>query len=210
MRGPTPDPRSARRGTSHYRQPTDIAPVEFSGAITPEQAAHVSLPAVLPKTKAVKALWRVILEEVARHELRAADLPAVEALVVAKVRHTEAGMYVKKHGLMIYEPPVFDEDGNVVSEGVGPTKNPMLKVEREQALVYDRLAQRLGLSPEARIRLDLLQVSGASLLRTLRKNLDEAAAAEADEGDEVEYAELVEDAELVDDPELPEDGEPVQ
>jgi P27 family predicted phage terminase small subunit len=197
VKGRKPDPGAARRGTARHRKSTDIVPVELSGAIAGEQTALIRPPRTVPQTKAVKELWQVLLGEVARHELRAGDLPLLEAMFVAKVRHAQAGAYVRKHGPIIHieEPPEYDETGQLVRPAVtiGPMKNPMLKEERDQAALYDRIAQRFGLSPEARIRLDLMQIAGASLLGSLRKSLDEVArTGTAAPGDEVIDAEIVE------------------
>lgn len=189
MRGRKPDPKAADRGTARHRKSTEIAPVEYSGAITSQQAWQLRPPSAVPQTKAVKQLWHTILQEVARHELRAGDMPLIEAMFVAKVRHAQAGAYIKKHGAIIHEikPAEFDECGNELQPClvIGPMKNPMLKEERDQAMLYDRLAQRLGLSPESRIRLDLMQIAGASLLGSLRKSLDELEDDE-DEGDVID------------------------
>ena len=192
MKGRKPSAAAARRGTANERKPTAIAPLEYSGAIAAPHAALVPLPRQLPRTKAVKALWCTILQEVARHELRDGDLPLIEALCVAKVRHAQAGAYVKKFGLIIERPAVFDEDGNCIQEAVGPVKNPLLKEERDQAMLYDRLAQRLGLSPESRIRLNLMQIAGATLLGSLRRSMNEAVDAELDGIIEAEAIDIVE------------------
>jgi P27 family predicted phage terminase small subunit len=191
MKGRT-DPRAARRGTAgHHRKPTDIVPASLSGSITQHQATEVPLPRSVPHTKAAKDLWRTILTEVARHELRAGDLPLIEAMFVAKVRHMQAGAHVKKNGVMVEQVLFVTDDGTPV---VREIVNPMLRVEREQALVYDRLAQRLGLSPEARIRLDLMQIAGATLLGSLRKSLEELADEDEPDADvEIQDAELVEE-----------------
>ena len=197
MKGRKPDPKAARRGTARHRKSTEIAPVEISGAIAADTVGAIRPPRSVPQTKVVKELWRVLLAEVARHELRAGDLPLLEAMFVAKVRHAQAGAYVRKHGPIIHieEPPEYDELGQLVRPAVtiGPMRNPMLKEERDQAALYDRLAQRFGLSPEARIRLDLMQIAGASLLGSLRQSLDELAGPRAAApGDEVIDAEYVE------------------
>jgi P27 family predicted phage terminase small subunit len=190
MRGRKPDPGAARRGTARHRKTTEITPFEHSGAITPERASELRPPRSVPQTKAVKELWRMLLAEIARHELRAGDLPLVEAMFTAKVRHSQAGAHVKKYGLMAEQVLYVTEDGVPV---VRQVVNPMLRVERDQAMLYDRLAQRLGLSPEARIRLDLMQIAGATLLGSLKKSLEEIADEEPEADLEIEDAELVAD-----------------
>jgi phage terminase small subunit len=166
MRGRKPDPAAARRGTSHHGAKTAaLAPIQCSGAISAREALALQPPQVLPHTKAVRELWQQIIQEVARHELRCGDLLTAESLAIAKYRQLQAGLFVKKYGIMIRGPH-------------GPLKNPMLKEERDQALVADRLLQRLGLSPEARLRRNLIQVAGLSMLGVLRSELE--AAVEAD------------------------------
>lgn len=160
MRGRKPDPRAARRGTAHHRKATDIVPAQLSGAIPPERISELPAPRQLPRTKAVRQMWQSILCEIARHELRSGDLPLIEMLCLARFRHLQAGELIKVYGPLVKGP-------------YGPTTNPMIKVERDQAMLYDRLAQRLGLSPEARIRLDLMQVAGSSLAASLRRSLEE-------------------------------------
>jgi phage terminase small subunit len=62
----------------------------------------------------------------------------------------------------------------MVTTTQGKIRNPMLQEEREQAVLYDRLSQRMGLSPEARVRLNLMAVAGATLLGSLQKAQKEA------------------------------------
>ena len=179
MRGRKPDPAAARRGTSHHGAKTaELAPIEYSGAISAGQALALRPPKVLPNTKAARELWQQIVQEVARHELRSGDLLTAESLAIAKWRQLQAGLFVKKYGLMVRGPH-------------GPAKNPMLKEERDWTLVADRLLQRLGLSPEARVRMNLIQVAGLSMLGALRKELDasvEADMAEEGFGDDMDIA----------------------
>jgi P27 family predicted phage terminase small subunit len=142
--------------------------------------AQIPPPTQLPKTQQVLALWRTILSEVARHELRAGDLPLIEALCVAKYRHHAAGNYIRKHGMVVQTP-------------FGPAKNPMLKEERDQAALYDKIAQRLGLSPESRVRLDLMQVAGATLLSSLKKTMQELVDGTVGDDEDVVDGDAVEE-----------------
>ena len=172
MRGRKPDPKAKQRGTARHRKDTEIVPLEYSDAISPAAALQIPPPKVLPATAAVKRLWRDILQEVARHELRVGDLPLVESVCVAAYRKGQAGADVKKNGIWL-EQVLFcnEETGEAVVRRV---KNPMLKEERDQAMLHDRLCQRLGLSPESRIRLNLMQVAGLTLGAQLGKELDAA------------------------------------
>lgn len=160
MRGRKPGLAAARRGTSHHgAKAAELAPPEYSGAISFRQALALRPPQALPHTKVVRELWQQIVGEVARHELCRGDLLTAESLAIAKYRQLQAGLFVKKYGIMIRGPH-------------GPLKNPMLKEERDQALLADRLLQRLGLSPEARLRMNLIQVAGLSMLGVLREEVD--------------------------------------
>ena len=138
-------------------------------------------------------MWRNLCAEVARTDLRPGDVPLLEALVVAKVRHTSAGMLIKKHGFFVETP-------------YGLQKNPALAEERQCAILYDRLAQRLGLSPESRVRLNLMAIAGVSMLGSLRTMLDESVEAEMGDVMAAEMAETGDGSEVVDG-EVVEDGE---
>ena len=156
-RGRTPSPKAKRQGTARQRKSTDIVPVEYSSAFPMAAAAQIDPPPSLPKE--AHGLWHSMCAEVARHELRTGDLPLVEQLCVAAYRHREAALYVQKHGL-------------IVDTEFGPARNPMLTLEQQSANLYIKLADKLGLSPEARIRLDLMQITGQSLLASLKAELD--------------------------------------
>lgn len=165
MKGRKPDAAAAKRGTARQRKSVELAPPEHQSVVSAATSATLPPPRQIPRTKAVKALWTMLLREVAVHELREGDLPLLEALCVAKVRHSAAGMMIRRDGMMVDTP-------------FGPVKHPMLKVEHDEAVLYDRLAQRLGLSPESRVRLNLMQVAGATLLGSLKKTIDDAVDAD--------------------------------
>jgi hypothetical protein len=84
-------------------------------------------------------------------------------------------MYIRKYGMVIERPAVFDEAGHRIQREILPTPSPFLRQERDAALLIDRLSQRFGLSPESRIRLDLLKLAGTSMLGQLRREIDRAA-----------------------------------
>ena len=161
VKGRKPSAAAKKRGTDRHKQVAKVAPPEHPSLITAQQADQVPLPAQLPDTGPVRELWRLLLRGVAQTELRESDLPLLEAMCVAKFRHFKAGLYVKRRGMM-------------VTTTQGKIRNPMLQEEREQAVLYDRLSQRMGLSPEARVRLNLMAVAGATLLGSLQKAQKEA------------------------------------
>ena len=83
--------------------------------------------------------------------------------MVAAYRRTQASLLVAKLGLLVKGPH-------------GPMRNPMLKEERDWMMIYDRLAQRLGLSVESRVRLRLMEITGSSMLATLAREAEQQAA----------------------------------
>ena len=105
-----------------------------------------------------------MLGEIARTELRYADLPLIESLLIAAYRRTQATLLVGQLGMLVRGPN-------------GPVLNPALKEERNQALLYDRLAQRVGLSLESRVRLRLMEIAGSSMLAALAREAEESTAA---------------------------------
>jgi len=142
------DPTAARRGTSH-RSEAVKPPEGLAVAVTPEQQALVA-PEGLPE--AAHILWRIAVEELcALRTLHASDLPLLEMMVTAAYRHRQAAAQI-------------DALGMLVKGQRGPMVNPLLKVERDEAASYLRLAETLGLTPVARLRLGLIKLAGASLL----------------------------------------------
>ena len=181
MKGPAPDPGAAARGTEHKHRPNQVVPAGHDGVLTPAETMSVPMPRQLPRTKPARMLWHDLLAEVARVELRPGDLPLVEACCVAKWRSIEAGLFVKKWGMMVRGGP----DGMKL--------NPALAEERAQAMLYDRLAQRLSLSPEARVRLNIMKLGGMVMLSSMKSALQDSASIEGEASypeDEIEDAEL--------------------
>jgi len=153
-KGRPPDPGRAHRGTGHRPQAgrgkaLDVLPGELD--LTP--------PAELPTGAA--ELWRRAAAELAPRGLNAGDLPLVEMLVVAAYRHRQASA-------------IIDQIGVLAKSKQGPVLNPLLKVEKETAATYLRLAETLGLSPAARVRLGLMQIAGQSILLTIAEQVRRA------------------------------------
>ena len=153
-RGRKPDPGRARRGTGHRPHAgrgkvLDVLPAELD--LTP--------PAELPAEAA--ELWRRAAAELAPRGLNAGDLPLVEMLVVAAYRHRQARA-------------IIDHIGVLAESKRGPILNPLLKVEKETAATYLRLAETLGLSPAARVRLGLMEIAGQSILLTIAEQVRRA------------------------------------
>jgi P27 family predicted phage terminase small subunit len=87
-------------------------------------------------------------------------------LAVAIYRNRQAGEYIAQTGLLEGED--------------GLRANPALKVEKDTAATYLRFAETLGLTPAARMRLGLMQVTGQSILVAIREEIDRIADAEED------------------------------
>lgn len=69
---------------------------------------------------------------------------------------------------------------NINSVGVlvkgqnGPMPNPLLKVQKDAAATMLRYADSLGLTPAARIRLGLMEITGMSLLSSINSSIEGA------------------------------------
>jgi hypothetical protein len=104
----------------------------------------------------------------------------IESLLVAAYRRTQATLLVEQLGMLVRGPN-------------GPMLNPALKEERQQALLYDRLAQRVGLCLESRVRLRLMEIAGASMLSALAREAQENSAADLDDVVVIDGRVVVED-----------------
>lgn len=156
-KGRPPDPRRQKAGSGHRPLPGKAAPVE----IVPADAFDLSPPQSIPAQ--AHEIWRRACTELEGKGLREADLPLVEMLVVAAHRNRQARALVAKLDLLV--------------KGVaGPVVNPLLKIEKDTAATYLRLAETLGLSPAARVRLGLMRVAGQSLLVDIAERVARAAA----------------------------------
>jgi P27 family predicted phage terminase small subunit len=144
-KGRPPDPGRAKRGTGHRPLPGKAKPAE----VVPTAGLDLTPPPSIPAE--AHELWHRACAELAGKGLCEADLPLVEMLVVAAHRNRQARAIVGKIDLL-------------VKGEKGPVVNPLLKVEKDTAATYLRLAETLGLSPAARARLGLMHIAGQSLL----------------------------------------------
>ncbi len=147
-RGRPKDPSVGRRDTSH--RPDVVRPPEgLAVSETPAQEA-LAAPESLPA--GAHAMWDAAIWELCSlRTLHASDLPLVEMMVTAAYRHAQARAQIDALGIL-------------VKGQRGPMLNPLLRVERDEAATYLRLAETLGLTPVARLRLGLITLAGASLL----------------------------------------------
>jgi len=129
-------------------------------------AAVPEPPETLPESG--HELWTTICSELVPRGLTAGELPLVEMLVRAVLRNRQASRAIDRYGILL----TYRVGGSV--RGV---PNPMLRVEKDTAATCLRLAETLGLSPAARVRLGLMQVAGQSLLLQVVEQIREQAAA---------------------------------
>lgn len=123
--------------------------------------AHVHTDIAPPDTvpPEAHAIWHVAIDELtALRNLHESDLPLIEMLVLSAYRHRQASAQLNQYGVL-------------VKGQRGPMVNPLLKVEKETAATYQRLAETLGLTPVARLRLGLIRMAGESILEGIDREL---------------------------------------
>jgi P27 family predicted phage terminase small subunit len=67
---------------------------------------------------------------------------------------------------------LIDTHGPLVKGLHGPIVNPALKIERDSTALFVRLAETLGLTPTARMRLGLQRLGATSILAEIALELD--------------------------------------
>jgi P27 family predicted phage terminase small subunit len=155
-KGRPADPTRTRRATGNRPMPGEAKPSKAL-AVVPAASGMPEPPAGLEP--AAEGLWRATMAELGSRGLREADLAAVEMMVVAYQRNREAREKIAETGMLVRGPR-------------GPMVNPLLKVEKDTAATYLRLAEQFGLTLAARLRLGLMQLAGESLLQSLNADLD--------------------------------------
>lgn len=91
--------------------------------------------------------------------MRKSFLPAVSAYCQAVYVHAQASANIQQYGIL-------------VKGQRGPVANPLIRVQKEAAATMLRYAETLGLTPAARVRLGLMEVTGMSLLASLNQSID--------------------------------------
>ncbi len=162
-KGRPPDPGRAKRSTGHRPLPGQAKAMVPALAVG-EVAGHATPPPPESLPEAARELWRIVCEDLLSRGLREADLPLVEMLCVSLHRCRRARAHIEKYGELV-----------TYRGAARPYANPMLRIERDSALLYLRLAETLGLSPAARVRLGFLQLAGQSLLVGLAERVKKAA-----------------------------------
>lgn len=155
-KGRPADPTRARRQTGNRPIPAKSVPAEVAVKETDSLPAF-TVPAGLPP-EAVEMYERIVAE-LAPRGLREADLDAITMLVHSAYVHQQAREFVARNGVMVLV------NGR-------PVVNPAIKVARDEAQNYMRIAQEYGLTLAARLRLGLMQLAGESILASLNSDLD--------------------------------------
>lgn len=155
-KGRPPDPTRARRGTGHRPTAGDLVPAA-APVVEIEAAPEFAIPATLPPEG--REMFERIVDELAPRGLKPVDLEALEMMCHSAYAHRKAREFVAQHGVMV------QVNGRILP-------NPALKVARDEAAAYTRIATEYGLTLAARLRLGLMQLAGESMLASLSKDLD--------------------------------------
>lgn len=151
------DPTRTRRQTGNRPMPDELRSA-------PEVVVNALAVRGLPQapeylSDAAKETFRKIVDELEPRGLRDADLEAVAMLCHSASVHQEATRLIATQGLIVKGPR-------------GPMVNPLVKVARDEAANYLRLADAFGLTLGSRLRLGLMQLTGESILASLNRELD--------------------------------------
>jgi P27 family predicted phage terminase small subunit len=155
-KGRPADPSRARRGTGNRPKPGEAKvakPVPIVPGATTKDVAQVDPfppPATLPDE--VAAVWRAAVSDLGgANHMRESYIPTLEAYCNAVYVHAQAIANIQQYGVLVKGPH-------------GPVTNPLLKVQKDASATMLRYAETLGLTPAARVRVGLMEVTGMSLL----------------------------------------------
>lgn len=157
-KGKAPDPTRARRGTGNRPKPGEakVATAVVPTVVTNPTRVLPEPPPGLPD--GAVEVWRRVVDELDTRGLKESDLEAVTMLAHAAWTHSETRKKIAETGVLVKGPR-------------GPMVNPLLKVARDEASTYLRLANEFGLTPAARLRLGLMTLAGQSLAQALSDDL---------------------------------------
>jgi P27 family predicted phage terminase small subunit len=155
-RGRPADPTRARRKTGNKPLPGEAKPANLPD-IPDTDVPVFAVPDTLPPE--AHEMFQRIVTELAPRGLRDADLEAITMMCHSAYVHQQAREFVRRNGVMVLV------NGR-------PIVNPAIKVARDEAANYLRLASEYGLTLAARLRLGLMQLAGESMLASLSKDLD--------------------------------------
>jgi P27 family predicted phage terminase small subunit len=153
------DPTRANRGTGNRPKPGEAKKVLAPSPIAVPVPVDAYPPTdLIPED--VHGVWRAVVADLGKaNNMRESYIPAVEAYCLAVYTHAQASANIKQFGVLVKGPN-------------GPIANPLLKVQKDASASMLRFAETLGLTPAARIRLGLMEITGMSLLSTLNASID--------------------------------------
>lgn len=137
--------------------PGEQKPANLPVPLPDEDAPVFTIPDALPPE--AQAMFQRIVDELAPRGLREADIEAITMMCHSAYVHQQAREFVRRNGVMVLV------NGR-------PIVNPAIKVARDEAANYLRLASEYGLTLAARLRLGLMQLAGESMLASLSRDLD--------------------------------------
>jgi P27 family predicted phage terminase small subunit len=160
-KGRKPDPTRAKRGTGNRPKPGEAKKVK---AVVSVPGSPIAVPESFPPPAelpvAVHDVWRSAVSDLGgANHMRESYVPTLNAYCQAVYIHTQASANIAQFGVLVKGPN-------------GPMPNPLIRVQKDAASTMLRLAETLGLTPAARIRVGLMEVTGMSLLAGINATLD--------------------------------------
>lgn len=157
-KGRPADPKRAVRKTGNRPLPGEA---KKARPVSPLPVPVESFPPPETLPAEVHDVWRAVVADLGgANHMRPSFLPAITAYCDAVYVHAQASAHIAQIGILVKG-----------ANGV-PITNPLLKTQKDAAATMLRYAETLGLTPAARIRLGLMEITGASLLSTLNSALD--------------------------------------
>ena len=150
------DPTRARRQTGNRPKPGEAKPAKEIAVLPAVEIFQP--PPDLPEQ--AQEMFAKVVSELAPRGLRESDLESIAMMCYSAHVHREARRQISATGVLVKGPR-------------GPMVNPLIKVARDEANTYLRLANEFGLTLAARLRLGLMQLAGESILSALNRELDE-------------------------------------
>ena len=161
-KGRPADPSRARRGTGNRPMPGEAKKVKPQVTVPGTELVQVADPYPPPPEvpAEVHEVWRAAVADLGgANHMRASYIPALAAYCNAVYVHAQAIANIQQYGVLVKGPN-------------GPITNPLLKVQKDMAATMLRYAETLGLTPAARVRVGLMEVTGMSLLAGINAALD--------------------------------------
>ncbi len=151
------DPKRARRGTGHRAKPGELRrmPARATAGLI---VAPTSPPPPQDLPAGAAAVWEALVDDLQVEFRRASDLEAFRLMCIAGHRARRASEAIEKIG-------------ELVAGERGPMVNPLTRLERDSAVLFVRIAEQLGLTMAARLRMGLVVAQGATMLASLEHDI---------------------------------------